>query len=265
MRKIVLVALMVMALVGCPGGNNLKPSQVTTADPATTATLKDIQAQVVTLAQQNQTAITAIQKSQQDAQETKTQIGTLSGKMDSTNTKLGNLSDSIGGIGKVVGNVSQNQFRIESWLDESTDGWPLRACGVARYVRGDHGDNPDSPSGTVERKLDGVRSGLPDAGNSVPGGNDPGLGGTPADPQRSASAAIGKEVKHMAWYWIVILCLFSAIAGIQVKAVIEALDPQLDAAIQQGESGILVWLAKIVHELVGFFHKPGKTAAPPKT
>lgn len=66
------------------------------------------------------------------------------------------------------------------------------------------------------------------------------------------------------WIWLII-CAVCFVLGGWCKATIEALDPQLDAAIQAGDTGIMIWLSKIVHEVMGFFHKPKATptTAPP--
>jgi hypothetical protein len=68
--------------------------------------MKDVQAEMVSLAQQNTAIINAIQKSAQDADQFRT--------------------EAKGGIAS----LTQMQFRFESWLAENSDGWRMRVLGI---------------------------------------------------------------------------------------------------------------------------------------
>jgi hypothetical protein len=92
---------------GCATSPAQKPSQVVAPDSTTAATLKDLQAQTVSLAQQNTAIINAIQKSAQDNDQFRTEVK--------------------GGLAS----LTQNQFRSQSWLAEVSDGWRMRVLGIS--------------------------------------------------------------------------------------------------------------------------------------
>jgi outer membrane murein-binding lipoprotein Lpp len=87
----VMLIVSVCLLAGCAGSPAQKPAQIVTPDSTTAATLKDLQAQTVSLAQQNTAIINAIQKSAQDADQFRTEVKGS------------------------VASLTQNQFRFDSW------------------------------------------------------------------------------------------------------------------------------------------------------
>lgn len=92
---------------GCSTAPVQKPTQTIAPASAESAALKDLQAQTVSLAQQNTAIINAIQKSAQDTDQFRTEV-------------KGSL-----------GALTQNQFRSESWLAEVSDGWRMRVLGIS--------------------------------------------------------------------------------------------------------------------------------------
>ena len=109
MRKFVLrffvLFVSFVVMTGCSSAPVQKPAQ--SIAPATTesAALKDVQAQVVTLAQQNTAIINAIQKSAQDTDQFRTEVK--------------------GGLAS----LTQNQFRIGQWVAEASRLYRLRLLG----------------------------------------------------------------------------------------------------------------------------------------
>jgi hypothetical protein len=97
-------------LIGCAGSPVQKPMQTIAPDSATAAKLNDVQAQVLSLAQQNTAIINAVQKSAQDTDQFRTEV-------------KGNLAS-----------LTQVQFRFESWLAEVSSGWRMRVLGCAPYL-----------------------------------------------------------------------------------------------------------------------------------
>ena len=106
-----LLAAGALAPLGCAGSPVQKPTQTIAPDSATAAKLSDVQAQVLTLAQQNTAIINAIQKSAQDADAFRTE------------TKGS------------IASLTQNQFWIESWMADSSAHWVVRAAGVDTFPR----------------------------------------------------------------------------------------------------------------------------------
>jgi hypothetical protein len=96
-------------LVGCSTAPVQKPTQTVAPDSSAAASLKDVQAQVVKLSQQNETIINAVQKSAQDADAFRLE------------TKGG------------IASLTQCQFRLESWLAEASDGDRVRSLGIVPY------------------------------------------------------------------------------------------------------------------------------------
>jgi len=99
-------------VMGCAGAPVQKPTQTIAPDTATAAKLDQVQAQVLALTQQNQQVINAVQKSAQDADQFRTQIGGQ------------------------VSSLSQFQQRVESWLAEDVGGRWLLGVRVPAYHPG---------------------------------------------------------------------------------------------------------------------------------
>jgi len=166
-----LLAAGALAPLGCAGSPVQKPTQTIAPDSATAAKLSDVQAQVLTLAQQNTAIINAIQKSAQDADQFRTEVKGS------------------------VASLTQNQFRIESWLAKGTDHWyglwprfrpdAGGVCGVSPVDAGHAG-------GDVVGKPDSV----PGIGNGHGTGGGNSLGG--ADPHPTAN---GEPVKSKSFWW----------------------------------------------------------------
>ena len=71
---VVFVVCVVANIAGCSSAPAQKPTQTVAPDSTTASSLKDVQAQVVSLAQQNTAIINAIQKSAQDTDQFRDQV-----------------------------------------------------------------------------------------------------------------------------------------------------------------------------------------------
>lgn len=133
MRKAILLFVVLVVLVvvnaGCSSAPAQKPIQTVAPDSTTASTLKDVQAQVLSLAQQNTAIINAIQKSSQDTDQ---------------------FRDQVKGS---IASLTQVQFRFESWLAEASGRWRLRVLGCPPY----------RPAGQVGPELVDGRSGVRDS------------------------------------------------------------------------------------------------------
>ncbi|MGD1212380.1 MAG: hypothetical protein ABR973_13615 [Candidatus Acidiferrales bacterium] len=115
MRRLFACVVLGVALgmvVGCAGAPVQKPTQTIAPDTATAAKLDKVSADVLALTQQNQQVINAVQKSAQDADQFRTQIGGQ------------------------VSSLSQFQQRVESWLAEDVGGHWLLGVRVPAYRPG---------------------------------------------------------------------------------------------------------------------------------
>ena len=115
MRRVFACVVLGVALgmvVGCASAPVQKPTQIIAPDTAPAAKLDQVQAQVLALTQQNQQVINAVQKSAQDADQFRTQIGGQ------------------------VSSLSQFQQRVESWLAEDVGGHWLLGVRVPAYHPG---------------------------------------------------------------------------------------------------------------------------------
>jgi hypothetical protein len=123
-------------VAGCSTAPVQRPTQTIAPDSTTASTLKDVKDSVVNLAQQNTAIISAIQKSAQDTDQFRTEVK--------------------GGIAS----MTQNQFRFESWLAETSGGWRLRMFGVVPYrAAGQAGPElVDGPGGVVHDSVPDARS-----------------------------------------------------------------------------------------------------------
>ena len=115
MRRLCACVVLGVALgmvMGCVSAPVQKPAQTIAPDTATAAKLDQVQTQVLALTQQNQQVINAVQKSAQDADQFRTQIGGQ------------------------VSSLSQFQQRVESWLAEDVGGHWLLGVRVPAYHPG---------------------------------------------------------------------------------------------------------------------------------
>jgi hypothetical protein len=152
MRKVWLCILVYsvfsVVMIGCGSSPAQKPAQTIAPASSESAALKDVQAQVVSLAQQNTAIVNAIQKSAQDANQFRTEVK--------------------GGIAS----LTQNQFRIGQWVAEASRLYRLRLLGPGPV------ENLDSVlgDGSVVRGVDvpradrgsGVRSAIPGSDAQAP-------------------------------------------------------------------------------------------------
>lgn len=94
----------------------------------------------------------------------------------------------------------------------------------------------------------------------------------PSAPVPAASAApapkekpVVKETYHMTLFWIVVLCIVAFVIGVLAKGVFEALEPAMDAKIQNEEMGLLTCIQKAIHVAwAAIFGKKKAAAATPK-
>ena len=139
MRRLCACVVLGVALgmiVGCASAPVQKPTQTIAPDSTTTAALKQVQDSVVSLAQQNTAIINAVQKSAQDADQFRTQIGGQ------------------------VSSLSQFQQRVESWLAEDVGGHWLLGVRVPAYHPGGQAgpELVDGPDRSAVRPVSGARS-----------------------------------------------------------------------------------------------------------
>jgi len=139
MRRLFACVVLGVALgmvVGCAGAPVQKPTQTIAPDTATAAKLDKVSADVLALTQQNQQVINAVQKSAQDADQFRTQIGGQ------------------------VSSLSQFQQRVESWLAEDVGGHWLLGVRVPAYRPGGQAgpELVDGPDRNAVRPVSGARS-----------------------------------------------------------------------------------------------------------
>jgi hypothetical protein len=205
-KRIAFLAFVVVAIMaGCLGGpaQKLDQTQKIAPDTSSAAKLNDVTAQTLAIAQQNTVAIQAIQKSQQntDAQQAK-----IAGNLDTMMKVNAATASDVGTVKAGIANITQNQFRLESWLAESTDGWRVHCLGVDTY----HPGNPaDAVAPVIQGSggnLVGKLGSVPDGAGNVRGGTGP-HGGRPVPAaQGSDSAPITKGgEKHMPTWLVIVL------------------------------------------------------------
>ncbi|MGD1002782.1 MAG: hypothetical protein ABSA67_19000 [Candidatus Brocadiia bacterium] len=139
MRRLFACVVLGVALgmvVGCAGAPVQKPTQTIAPDTATAAKLDKVSADVLALTQQNQQVINAVQKSAQDADLFRTQIGGQ------------------------VSSLSQFQQRVESWLAEDVGGHWLLGVRVPAYHPGGQAgpELVDGRDRNTVRPVSGARS-----------------------------------------------------------------------------------------------------------
>jgi hypothetical protein len=210
----VLCAAAVMMAVGCSTAPVQRPTQTIAPDSTTDSSLRDVQAKVISLAQQNTAIINAIQKSAQDADTFRTE------------TKGG------------IASLTQNQFRVESWLAETTRHWRLRVLGVSAY--------PD-PGALSGNSGVGVGGDLPGHPGLVPGSAVPG-----ADRENAVVKKGGPSV---------LTIIIAFVLGVLASQVFAALEPQVEAKINSEEQSVYVWILKIVHGAWAMIFGKAKTTA----
>jgi hypothetical protein len=123
-----LLFLALGAMIGCSSAPAQKPTQTVAPETATTAKLDKVSADILSLKQQNDLTLNAIQKSAQDADQFRNEVK--------------------GGIGS----LTQMQFRLESWLAQASNARGVRDAGVAPYP---------APGAVRQDRLVGKRGDLP--------------------------------------------------------------------------------------------------------
>ena len=226
----VLCASAVILAVGCSSAPAQKAAQTVAPDSTTASTLKDVQAQVLSLAQQNTAIINAIQKSSQDTDQ---------------------FRDQVKGS---IASLTQVQFRFESWLAEVSDSWRLRMLGCAPYrTAGEAG--PELVVGP-----DRVRdSSGPDARSAAAGADA--KGAVLATDDRPSSM-VNRPVKwRPTMLQLIVAFLLGCVLSSVVLGILAALHQVLADHVLAKIGAIISWIwAKLVG-LIALF-KP-KAAVPP--
>jgi hypothetical protein len=214
--------LSIVAVAGCSTAPAQKAAQTVAPDSTTASTLKDVQAQTLAIAQQNTEIINAIQKSTQNADAFQ------------TSAKEG------------IASLTQNQFRLESWLAETTRHWRLRVLGVGAY--------PD-PGALPGDQLVGVASDLHGNSGPVPGSAVPG-----ADRKNPVVTRPGGQEKGGP---TVFELLIAFVLGVVAASVFAALDQGFAARAEAEEQGILLSIVAFIVKLWNkiFGKKAATTAA----
>jgi hypothetical protein len=213
-RCVALLAFLPFFLSACAGKPAQKPAQTIAPDSATVSSLKDVQASVLSLAQQNTAIINAVQKSAQDADQFRTE------------TKGG------------IASLTQNQFRLESWLAETTRHWRLRVLGVGAYP---------GPGALPGDQLVGVGGDLPGHPGLVPGSAVPGAGG------KAHGLEKGPTMLEL---------LIAFVLGVVAASVFAALESGMAATIATDEKGVILEAVAFVVKLWNkIFGKKAATTA----
>jgi hypothetical protein len=213
-----------------------------------------VQAQVVSLAQQNTATINAIQKTQQNAD---AQIAKVAGNVDALTKVNAQTAADVGNVKAQVANISQNSFRLESWLAQNTDGWRIHWVGVDTYHPGDPADAPAPVQQGRGGDVVGKPGGVPDGARNVRGGAAADSGRPVPDSSRSAAAPIKKGGEHHMWYLI-----FGIVIGIIACQVFEALEPAAQAKATAEEESLYGLIVKVIHGAYGMIFGKKKTTAP---
>jgi len=237
MPLVVLVVCVVVNVAGCSSAPAQKATQTVAPDSTTASTLKDVQAQVLSLAQQNTAIINAIQKSSQDTDQ---------------------FRDQVKGS---IASLTQVQFRFESWLAEVSDGWRLRMLGCAPYrPAGQAG--PELVVGP-DRVRDPARPDARSAGAGTGGKDDD----VTTDDGPSSTAGGPSSMVHGPTEWrptmlqLIVAFLLGCVLSSVVLGILAALHQVIADHVLAKIGVIISWLwAKLVG-LIALF-KP-KTAAPP--
>jgi len=226
------IALLILA--GCSSAPVQKPTQTVAPDSTTASTLKGVQAQVLSLAQQNTAIINAIQKSAQDNDQFRDQV-----KGD-------------------IASLTQVQFRLESWLAEASGRWRLRMLGCPPY----------RPAGQAGPELvvgpDRVRN------PSGPDARSAGAGADAKVPVLTRSTGSGQKKWRPTMLELTIAFLLGALLSSVVLGILAALHQVLAEHILVKIGAIIQWLWNKLVGLISLFKPkaqpaPAAPAPPPAT
>ena len=222
---VILAVAGALAPLGCAGSPAQKATQTVAPDSATASTLKNVQAQIVSLSQQNTAIINAIQKSAQD-----------------NDTFRNEVKGSIASL-------TQVQFRFESWLAEVSDGWRLRVLGCAPY----------HPAGQAGPELvDGSDRERNPAGSDA---RSAGAGADAKGPVLKEGRAGAPKKGGPSMFWLIV----AFVTGVIASQIFEALEPAVQAKATAEEESIYGRIIKLLHGAWSaiFGGKKKKAAATP--